>query len=144
MENNEGLNLPSALDSINRNDYKSEAAYLEAAADIELKRSSPEFQKALQKTRAEYAQREYKRQSEERAAILEEEIKHTHLSEAEDKAVLERASNEVADAIRSGKINTVSTQDEINKRYTAYSREEVRRKALRTISNKALRETLGK
>jgi len=133
MENMEDLVLPNALDSLDRNDFKSEAAYLEAAADLELKRSSPEFQQALHKTRIEYAKREAEQQSKERAALLEEEIK-----------VLERASAEVADAIRNGRMDPTEMQGEIDKRYAAYSKQEVRRKALTSMGNKALRQMMGR
>jgi cell fate (sporulation/competence/biofilm development) regulator YmcA (YheA/YmcA/DUF963 family) len=144
MENMEDVTLSNALDSLDRNDFKSEAAYLEAAADLELKRSSPEFQKALMKIRGEYARREAEKQSRERAAALEEEIKHTHLTEDEDKAVLERASGEVADAVRNGRMDPAAMQGEIDKRYAAYSKQAVRDKAQKNMANAALRGMFGR
>jgi hypothetical protein len=144
MENNESMNLPHALDTLKRADYASDAAYLEAAADLELKRSSPEFQKALQRTRAEYMQREFKRVEKENAALLDEEIKRTRLSESEDRAILERAQGEVANAIRAGQLDPANMQAEIDKRSAAYSKQEIRRKATGTLVNAAMRQATGR
>lgn len=137
------LTLPSALESLNREDYKSDSAYMEAAADLEMKRSSPEFQKALQKTRIEFARRESDKQSKEQAALLEQEIKKTTLTDVEDRAIREKASGEVAEGLKSGRIETADMEREVSSRYMNYRKQEVQRKAGRNLANRTLRQALG-
>lgn len=54
-----GLDLSSALDLVSRSDYDSEEAYLDAAtkAELERKRSSPEYRSIRSRLKAELRQR---------------------------------------------------------------------------------------
>lgn len=52
-----GLDLSSALDLVNRSDYDSEEAYLDAAAKAELERSNPEYRSIRSRLKAELRQR---------------------------------------------------------------------------------------
>ena len=57
-----GFDLSSALDLVNRSDYDSDEAYLDAAAKAELERSSPEYRAARSRLKAEYRARQEKEQ----------------------------------------------------------------------------------
>lgn len=57
-----GFDLSSALDLVNRSDYDSDEAYLDAAAKAELERSSPEYRSARSRLKAEYRARQEKEQ----------------------------------------------------------------------------------
>lgn len=57
-----GFDLSSALDLVNRSDYDSDEAYLDAAAKAELERSSPEYRSARSRLKAEYRARQEKKQ----------------------------------------------------------------------------------
>lgn len=57
-----GFDLSSALDLVNRSDYDSDEAYLDAAAKAELERSSPEYRAARSRLKAEHRARQEKEQ----------------------------------------------------------------------------------
>ena len=42
-----GQTLPEPIDTLKREDYPSRAAWLEACADLAMKRNTPEFRKAF-------------------------------------------------------------------------------------------------
>lgn len=53
-----GFDQPSALDLVDRRDYQSEDAYLDAAVKAEMERNSPEYQAIRRKLAAEYRQKQ--------------------------------------------------------------------------------------
>ena len=135
--------LPSALDSINRQDFSSDAAYYEAAANLEIKRSTPEFQKAYSKiVREAMAQREKEadRKSEE---MVQAELKKTWLTEREESEISQRVQKEVAWDIQSGKINAAQMSTEIDRRAAAAVEAARLRKAKATVVNQAMRDAFG-
>ena len=135
--------LPSALDSINRQDFSSDAAYYEAAANLEIKRSTPEFQKAYSKiVREAMAQREKEadRKSEE---MVQAELKKTWLTEREESEISQRVQEEVAGDIRSGKISAAQMSTEIDRRAAAAVEAARLRKAKATVVNQAMRDAFG-
>lgn len=142
MEEN-NFALPSALDSLSRNDFESDTAYLEAAADLELKRSTPEFQKAYIKTKIQYMERKAEEDRKEAAKQFEQEVGRTRLNENEDKQIREKSAIEVADAVRRGEIDPADMETEINKKYQAHYNQAKRTKASHNLANRTLREAMG-
>lgn len=136
--------LPSALDSINRQDFSSDAAYYEAAANLEIKRSTPEFQKAYTKiVREAMAQRE-KEIVRENKEMVQAELKKTWLTEREESEISQRVQEEVAGDIRSGKINAAQMSTEIDRRAAAAVEAARLHKAKATVFNQAMRDAFGR
>ena len=100
-----GFDLSSALDLVNRTDYSSVEQYLDAAAKVELERSSPEYRAARKRLEAEYNDRLATRQREIEAAtykamrqnvILDSVDKHNIDEEAAELARRDLSANRIA------------------------------------------------
>ena len=100
-----GLDLSSALDLCNRNDYATDEQYLDACARAELERSSPEYRAARSRLKVEYRARQEaeqrKAQAENYKAIrssvsLDSVDKHNIDEEAADLARRDLAANRIA------------------------------------------------
>lgn len=142
MEENT-TSLPNALDTLSRDDFKSEAEYLEAATDLNLKRNSPEFKKAYMSTQWEYAERKESKAKAERAAMLDAEIRKTTLNDHEESVIHQRASDEVSNALKDGTIQPEALSAEIINREAKYRKEAIQQKARCSLANQALRSAWG-
>ena len=100
-----GFDLPSALDLVNRSDYDSDEAYLDACARAEMERSSPEYLAVRKRLKAEYRQRteeqERKAQGEAyrsiRAGVSLDSLDQRNIDqEAADLARRDLAANRIA------------------------------------------------
>ena len=99
-----GFDLSSALDLVERGDYDSDEAYLDACTRAELERSSPEYRAARSRLKAEYRARqeelERKAQAESYKSIranmtLDNVDKHSIDEEAADLARRDLAANRI-------------------------------------------------
>lgn len=100
-----GFDLSSALDLVERGDYDSDEAYLDACTRAELERSSPEYRAARSRLKAEYRARqeeqERKAQAENYKSIranmtLDTVDKHNIDEEATDLARRDLAAGRIA------------------------------------------------
>ena len=100
-----GFDLPSALDLVNRSDYDSDEAYLDACARAEMERNSPEYRAVRKRLKAEYRQRteeqERKAQKEAyrsiRAGVSLDSLDQRNIDqEAADLARRDLAANRIA------------------------------------------------
>ena len=100
-----GLDLSSALDLVQRSDYDSDEAYLDACARAEMERNSPEYRAVRKRLKAEYRQRteeqERKAQGEAyrsiRAGVSLDSLDQRNIDqEAADLARRDLAANRIA------------------------------------------------
>ncbi len=100
-----GFDLPSALDLVNRSDYDSDEAYLDACARAEMERNSPEYRAVRKRLKAEYRQRteEQERKAQEeayrsiRAGVSLDSLDQRNIDqEAADLARRDLAANRIA------------------------------------------------
>ena len=100
-----GFDLPSVFDLLERSDYDSDEAYLDACTRAEMERSSPEYRAARSRLKAEYRQRteeqERKAQDEAyktiRAAVTLDSIDQRNIDEkAADLARRDLAAGRIA------------------------------------------------
>ena len=100
-----GFDLPSALDLVNRGDYDSDEAYLDACARAEMERNSPEYRAVRKRLKAEYRQRteEQERKAQEeayrsiRAGVSLDSLDQRNIDqEAADLARRDLAANRIA------------------------------------------------
>ena len=94
--------LPDPIDTLKREDYPSRAAWLEACADLAMKRNTPEFRKAFYDMERKADRRDF----EAAQAKLQEEsrkmISSVKLSEREVKKIDERATAEIMEKVKRG------------------------------------------
>lgn len=95
-----GLNQPSVFDSLSRSNFASDDAFLDAAAKMELERSSPEYRAVRRRLEREYeARREHdeKEQNSKRYQELRSTAKLSSLDTQEvDTEATERARRDLA------------------------------------------------
>ena len=100
-----GFDLPSVFDLLERSDYDSDEAYLDACTRAEMERSSPEYRAARSRLKAEYRQRteEQERKKQDlayktiRAAVTLDSIDQRNIDEkAADLARRDLAAGRIA------------------------------------------------
>ena len=138
-----GQTLPEPIDTLNREDYPSRAAWLEACADLAMKRNTPEFKKAFYDMERKANRRDF----EAAQAKLQEEnrkmISSVKLSEREVKALDERAAAEIMEKVKRGELSAsemANASISLSAKMQLQAREE---KVRREVFNAALREAYG-
>lgn len=137
MEKN--YDLAPAIEALNREDYSSDSAWIEAAADLELKRSNPEFQKVYMSTVMAARDRDARQELEQNKRAIDEAAAKIVLSASEVETIFKNASNEVADGIRKGSISPERMQREIDSRVMSGHKDLQRKKA----SNQLIKSMLS-
>lgn len=127
------------LDLLNRADFATDDAYLEAAADLRIKRSSPEFQKALREMRAEQARREQAQLELEQAKRFEELCQSIKLDAYDLGTIQSRAQKNAASMVQSGKIRSDELLSTVSRLEQQYTEDFKRTKASNAIINEAVR-----
>lgn len=135
--------LPDPIDTLKREDYPSRAAWLEARADLAMKRNTPEFRKAFYDMERKADRRDF----EAAQAKLQEEsrkmISSVKLSEREVKKIDERATAEIMEKVKRGELpasEMANASISLSAKMQLQAREE---KVRREVFNAALREAYG-
>lgn len=144
MNDNMLVTLPSALDSLNRNNYASDAAYLEAAADLTMKRKSKEFQDAFRNVQTEYFERKTEEAKEQTRRDIEELKKKIVLDSFETEKIKTQASEKAQADLKAGKISVTTLSDAIFKYEQQLTQRVKGDKATKQAMNDLLRGTLGR
>ena len=139
---NDPFKLPSPLDTLKRSDYPSEAAYLEACAELHLKRQNPEFQKALLAVRDEFEQREHAARLEKMNKEIKKLSQSIVLQDYEIKKCDEQAAEQIWTDVARGNIEKVKAADAIRELSIKLQREVRERKANRQVTNELIRATI--
>ena len=139
---NDPFKLPSPLDTLKRSDYPSEAAYLEACAELHLKRQNPEFQKALLAVRDEFEQREHAARLEKMNKEFKKLSQSIVLQDYEIKKCDEQAAEQIWTDVARGIIEKVKAADAIRELSIKLQREVRERKANRQVTNELIRATI--
>ena len=135
--------LPNALDSLDRQDFKSDTAYYEAAADLELKRSSREFQDAYSRVVRVVATRKANELSRQTREMIQAEAAKVQLTAKEEGDIAQRIQGGVATDIQTGKLDASQMLGEIDRRTAEALKQAKHDKALRLAANKALQGGYG-
>lgn len=134
-----GFDLSSALDLVNRADYASKEAYLDACARAELERSSPEYRAARSRLKAEYRRRteeqERKAQGEAYRSIREA----VALDDLDRRNIDERAADLARRDLAAGRITASGLGDAIARYAEKLSEERKTEKASGQLFNRMLR-----
>ena len=135
--------LPEPIDTLKREDYPSRAAWLEACADLAMKRNTPEFKKAFYDMERKANRRDF----EAAQAKLQEEsrkmISSVKLSEREVRELDERAAAEIMEKVKRGELPAAEMANasiSLSAKMQLQAREE---KVRREVFNAALREAYG-
>ena len=134
--------LPSPLDTLKRSDYASDAAYLEACAELHLKRQNPEFQKALLAVRDEFEQREHAARLEKMNKEIKKLSQNIVLQDYEIKKCDEQAAEQIWTDVARGNIEKAKAADAIQELSIKLQREARERKASRQVTNELIRATI--
>ena len=144
INDNGVVTLPSALDSLNRNNYTSDSAYLEAAADLTMKRNSKEFQEAFRIVQREHFDRKTEESKQQMKQEIEDLKKKIVLDSVETEKVKTQASEKAQTDLKAGKISAVNLSDAIWKYEQELTQKVKGEKATRQAMNGLLRESLGR
>ena len=139
---NDPFKLPSPLDTLKRSDYPSEAAYLEACAELHLKRQNPEFQKALLAVRDEFEQREHAARLEKMNKEIKKLSQSIVLQDYEIKKCDEQSAEQIWTDVARGNIEKAKAADAIQELSIKLQREARERKASRQVTNELIRATI--
>lgn len=137
------MDLPNPMDVLKQEDYPSREAWLEACADLEMKRSRPEFKKALEAVTAEDARREAVKRTEEFNRKVKELSDSITLSDHERREVERRASSEALASFRRGEISEGEIAGKASALQSAYEEQARKTKASHDLTNAAFRAALG-
>lgn len=144
MNDNGVVTMPSALDSLNRYNYASDAAYLEAAADLIVKRNSKEFQNAFRTVQKEFFDRKMEESKEQMKQDIEELRKKVVLDSTETENCKTQASEKAQADLKAGKITVTQLSDAIFNYEQDLIKAAKGNKATTQVMNGLLRGTLGR
>lgn len=99
-----GTDQPSVFDVVNRDDFESDDAYLDAVTKVELERMSPEYQAVRRRLSREYAIRNEKAERELQKAAYQEIRANIKLDHLDKRAIDTEASAMARRDLASGKI----------------------------------------
>lgn len=99
-----GFDQPSALDAVNRANFSSEEAYLDAAVKYELDRSDPTYQNTRRRLAAELDERREHKEREAQAAAYNEIRSGVKLNDFEQRQIDTQAAEMAHNDLAVGKI----------------------------------------
>lgn len=134
-----GLNQPSALDVVHREDYKSDVDYIHALTETQKEMDDPLYQKAARKAAAEAQRRQEEKIREEQRKEYAETLKSVKLDAVDSRAINEEAAAQAQRDLAAGKI----TYSELGERIMRYGNElteqKKREKAANMMFNRMMR-----
>lgn len=132
----------SALDELNREDFKDDSSYLAAAVELQLKLDSPQYRQARAKVVKAWQERQRAAAEEADRAAFEEAVKTYVLPEYTKRQIKAKAQQKAVEEINSGRI-TADRLDEVTKRYVDEMSVQAKRDAVTTQRmNERLRRQL--
>lgn len=138
------ITLPSPLDSVKREDFDSDAAYLEAAADIAVKRKSAEFVQAYNQVSIEQQRREMEKAREAAAKAIGEALKAVKIDQREIDDINKQATEWAQAELRTGRLDPRKLQEGVSA-YVSRETEKLRkRKAEALVLSNAIRSAFGR
>ena len=136
--------LPSPLDSLKREDFTSDAAYLEAATDLAVKRSSPEFLEAYAQMSKEQAKRDAEKAKDDSAEAIKEARKSVRIDQGEIGEINKKAAEWAQFELRAGRLDPRKVESEISA-YVAHETEKlIDKKAQGIVLSNAIRIAFGR
>lgn len=135
--------LPDPIDTLKREDYPSKEAWIEACANLAVKRNTPEFQRALSDIRAKVKKRDFEEGMARLQVEKEKMVTSYKLSEQEIEELNKKASEEVLYKVKCGEISAENMVHEINVLSLKYQHEMKKQKVNSDLTNAALRAALG-
>lgn len=111
-----GLDQPSALDVVHRENYKSDVDYIHALTETQAKMDNPEYQKAARKVAAEDRRRQEEEIRKAQRREYDEILKSVKLDDIDKRAIDKEAAQEARRDLAAGKI----TLSELGQRIESY------------------------
>ena len=140
---NDEMQMTNPLDLLDPKDFKSTGDYLAAAAELHMRRQSPEFRDAYGRMLAEFSDRQMQAARESAHAEYEQILRKTRLNEAEEKKVNEKAAQLIQADISAGRVARDQVVSKTNQYVEQLTKQAVADKANRTHFNKLFREAMG-
>lgn len=106
LANMMGDNRPDAFESVQRDKFESEDAYLDAVTAEKLKRSTPEYQSARREVEREWRQRQEQEQRERQREAYSEAYNNVRLSDLDRRNIDDRAAELARRDLSAGRIGT--------------------------------------
>lgn len=127
-----GLDQPSALDVVRREDYKSDVEYIHALTETQAMMDAPEYQKAARRVAAEKQRRQEQETREAQRKEYDEILKDVTLQEYQKKEIDTKATEMARRDLAAGKIFASDLGRRIEK-YAAELTEEKKRELAANI-----------
>ena len=140
MDDSTSIKMTHPLDLLNQSDYKSAGDYVAAAAELQLKRETPEFRAAYNGMLSEYGKRRLAAVKEQQKEAYAEIVRNTKLTAAEETDVKEQAYRQAQGDLTTGKITELDLADRISKYESELTTQAINKKAGRSQANELFRK----
>lgn len=129
----------SALDLLDRADFKSDAAYIHACAQLDMQRHSKEYMEAEQRIVFAISDRQAQERRAEEQAAMDALMQNVTLDDYEQKKAHTAAVNRTSAALNEGKIESSAFDDTLRTYEQEESQRALRDKTMRLYFNEQLR-----
>lgn len=138
-----GMDQPSGLDMVDRRSYKDDEAFLDAAVEAELRRSSPEYREVRRRLAGELRERDEIAARKAQAETYSTIRKHTTLDYVDQKEIDAKAA-ELADMdLADHRIAPSQLADTIKRYSETLAQKKLDTKASSQLFNQMIREAAG-
>lgn len=138
-----GMDQPSGLDMVDRRSYKDDEAFLDAAVEAELRRSSPEYREVRRRLAGELRERDEIAARKAQAETYSTIRKHTTLDYVDQKEIDAKAA-ELADMdLAAHRIAPSQLADTIKRYSETLAQKKLDTKASSQLFNQMIREAAG-
>ena len=137
-----GFDLPSVFDLLERSDYDSDEAYLDACTRAEMERSSPEYRAARSRLKAEYRQRTEEQERKKQDLAYKNILAAVILDSIDQRNIDEKAADLARRDLAAGRIAASGLGDAIAKYAEKLGEERKTEKASAQMFNSMIRGQL--